>query len=96
MHFECQRRLLCPRWRSPARFVDQRAEAVAGEADEYVVQGGFSVRVGRRVTLPDALAVPLAIGRAVIGQQFVEDQGFEVQGRLSAAWLMQRDSLVQR
>jgi len=82
--------------RLPERFGDQRAQAIAGEADEYVIQGGFPVRVGRRVALPDALAVLLAIGRAVIGQQLVEDQRFEVQGRLSAAWLMQRDSLVQR
>jgi len=69
---------LCPRWRSPARFVDQRAEGVAGEANEYVIQGGFPGRVRRRVALPDALAVALAVGRAVICQKLVEDQGFEV------------------
>ncbi len=73
--------------RLPGCFGDQCAEAVAGEADEYVIQGGFPRRVGRLVTLPDALAVLLAIGRAVIGQQLMEDQGFEVQWRLSAAWV---------
>jgi len=69
---------LCPQWRSPARFVDQRAEGIACEADEYVIQGGFPGRVRRRVALPDALAVALAVGRAVICQKLVEDQGFEI------------------
>lgn len=67
-----------PRRCLPGRFVDQRAEAVAGEADEYVIQSSFPGHVRRLVTLPDAVAVALTAGRAVIGQQLVEDQGFEV------------------
>ncbi len=61
---------------SRGRLVDQHAEAIAGEADEYVIKGGFPGYVRRRLAMPDALAVPLIVGRAVICQQILENQGF--------------------
>lgn len=67
------------------------------------------MHVSGRVTPPDALAVLLAVGRAVICQQLVKDQGFEVhqavrfvarminrKEALSCMVDAERDSLVQR
>lgn len=67
----------------PGRFVDQRAGAVAGEADEYVIQSSLPGHVRRLVTLPDAVAVALAAGRAVICQKLVEYQGLEVHRKVA-------------